>query len=70
MGKPSNSIVDESFIQVINDGFKGVRVVCKYCSKELDKNTSGLQNQLNSCRIHQEARTSGQALAVLHASIA
>ncbi len=64
-GKPRNVLVDESFIQVINDKYKGVRVTCKYCQKELNKNASHLQDHLNICKKYQEAVRLGQTPAAL-----
>lgn len=61
-GKPRNPIVYESFIQVINENFKGARVKCKYCQKRLDKNASSLQDHLNVCKNYQEAARLGQIM--------
>lgn len=41
-GKPRNAFIDESFILVINDKHKGIKITCKNCQKELDKNASRL----------------------------
>ena len=68
--KGGNAIVDESFIQFINDRVKGAKVTCKYCQKELDKNASRLRDHLNGCRNYQEAVTSVQTSAALRALIA
>lgn len=40
--KLRNIIIEKSFIEIINDRFKGLRAAYKYCYKELDKNTSQL----------------------------
>lgn len=58
-GKHCNAIVDESFTELINDKFKGGRATCKYCQKELDRNTSCLQDHLNVCKNYQEAMRAG-----------
>ncbi len=68
--KPRNVLVDESFIQVINDKYKGVRATCKYCQKKLDKNTSHLQDYLNICKKYQETARLGQTPVALHTLIA
>lgn len=39
-GKSHNTIVEESFTEIINNRFKGLRVICKYCHKKFDQNTS------------------------------
>ena len=40
--KPYNAIVDKSFKQIINNKYKGVKLICKYFKKCLDKNASYL----------------------------
>lgn len=66
-GKPRNAIVEESFMKIKNDRFRGARADCKYCQKELDKNTSRLQNHLDVCKSYQKAVKSGQTPGALHA---
>ncbi len=66
--KPRNAIVEESFRKIKDDRFKDARAACKYCQKELDKNTSRLQNYLDICKIYQEAVKLGQTPEALHAS--
>ncbi len=66
-GKPRNAIVEESFGKINDDRFKGARAACKYCQKELDKNTSRLQNQLDVFKNHQEAVKLGQTSGALRA---
>ena len=59
-GKPRNTIVEEFFRKINDDIFKGARAACKYCQKELDKNTFRLQNHLDVCKTYQEAVKLGQ----------
>ncbi len=66
-GKPRNAIAEESFRKINDDIFKDARVACKYCQKELDKNTSRLQNHLDVCKSYQEAVKLGQTPGALHA---
>ncbi len=58
--KPRNAIVEEFFRKINDNRFKGARASCKYCQKELDKNTSRLQNYLEVCKSYQEAVKLGQ----------
>ncbi len=59
-GKLRNVIVEEFFRKIKDDRFKGARAECKYCQKELDKNTSRLQNHLDVCKSYLEAVKLGQ----------
>lgn len=67
--KSRNSFIDESFIQVINDKYKGIRVTCKYCQKELNKIAFCFQDHLNICKKYQEAAKLGQIPAALYTFI-
>ncbi len=59
-GKPRNAIIKAFFRKINDDRFKGARAACKYCQKELEKNSSRLQNHLNVCKSYQEAVKLGQ----------
>ncbi len=66
--KPRNAIVEESFRKINNDKFKDARAACKYCQKELDKNTSRFQNHLDVCKSYHEAVELGQTPGALRAT--
>ncbi len=66
-GKPRNAIVEESFRKINNDRYKGEGAICKYCQKELDKNTSRLRNHLDVCKSYQKAVKLGQTPGALRA---
>ncbi len=67
-GKCRNAIVEESFRKINDNRFKGARAACKCYQKELDKNTSRLQNHLNVWKSYQLAVKLDQTLGALHAS--
>ena len=48
--KPRNGIVERAFYPVVNATYKNPRKVCKYCHKEMDSNTTRLQEHLDKCR--------------------
>ena len=47
--KSKNEAIDKAFYSVINTSFKNPRKICKFCHREMDFNTTRLQNHLDNC---------------------
>ena len=54
--KPKNETVDKVFYQVINTSYKNLRKVCRYCHKEMNANTTRLQEHLDKCKPYRDGR--------------
>ena len=54
--KSKNKTVDKVFYQVINTFYKNLRKVYKYYHKEMDVNTTRLQEHLDKCKSYRDDR--------------
>lgn len=54
--KPKNQAVEKAFYPVVNPTYRNPRKVCKYCTKELDHNTTNLQKHLDKCKPYREGK--------------
>ena len=59
--KPKNQTVEKAFYPVINPLYRNPRKVCKYCSKELDHNTTNLQKHLDRCKAYRDSKPPDEA---------
>ena len=73
--KPKNQAVEKAFYPVVNPTYRNPRKVCKYCTKEMDHNTTNLQKHLDKCKLYcegkppDESRGSQQTLPILVAAM-